>query len=135
VQINPRTLSEEHVRLIGERDEALRRAYDAVPAQYPAHAQPAGAAPVDQHAAFRKRLLYRSKQRGWCVAGGWRRGLARVAGGATATWWLPLLPVMPQALRAEEGGQRSRTRDRASCVPTLPPFPRRARAAGWRWTC
>ena len=47
-------------------------------ATFPAHAQPddGSAAPLDANAAFRKRLLYRSKQRGWCV-----RGKKRTFGG------------------------------------------------------
>jgi hypothetical protein len=51
--------------LIADRDLALRAAYDRrPPADYPAHAQDP-ASMVDATIAYRKRLLYRSKQRGW----------------------------------------------------------------------
>ena len=47
-------------------DARMRRDYDAMPARFAAHAQPpAGVAAVGAREAFRKRLLYRSKQRGW----------------------------------------------------------------------
>ena len=47
-------------------DARMRRDYDAMPARFAAHAQPGGGAPeVGAAEAFRKRLLYRSKQRGW----------------------------------------------------------------------
>lgn len=72
VQFNGgKTLDETLVRKIGERDSAMRTAYDTVPKIYPVHAQPDDPItgqitnPIDQHIAFRKRLLYRSKQRGW----------------------------------------------------------------------
>ncbi len=53
------------VAKVGVADGALRAAYDAMPKSYPAHAQADEGAPIDAHSAFRKRLLYRSKQRGW----------------------------------------------------------------------
>lgn len=61
------------MRKIGERDTAMRAAHDSLPEAYPAQSQSTlpGAPVLDQHAAYRKRLLYRSKQRGWCV---WRVG-------------------------------------------------------------
>ncbi len=67
VQYAGAALDEAAVRRVGERDAAMRAAYDRVPDAYPSHAQPDGPgdAPIDAHAAFRKRLLYRSKQRGW----------------------------------------------------------------------
>jgi hypothetical protein len=65
VQFTGKELEETVVAKIGERDAAMRAAYDAMPKQYPAHAQPDDSKPIDAHAAFRKRLLYRSKQRGW----------------------------------------------------------------------
>jgi hypothetical protein len=76
-----RALDDEQVRKIGERDAAMRVAYDRVPTSFPAHAQPddGSAAPLDANAAFRKRLLYRSKQRGWCVG---ERGRERGSGSA-----------------------------------------------------
>ena len=47
-------------------DARMRRAYDAMPERFAPHAQPGGGAPeVGAAEAFRKRLLYRSKQRGW----------------------------------------------------------------------
>jgi len=65
------TLNENQIRKIGEVDTLMRQAYDNVPEQYPLHAQPDDPItgkidqPIDKHIAFRKRLLYRSKQRGW----------------------------------------------------------------------
>lgn len=58
-------MTEELVRKIGEVDTAMRVAYDRIPEQFPAHAQPTDQAPLDKQGVFRKRLLYRSKQRGW----------------------------------------------------------------------
>ena len=51
--------------LIGERDARLRASYDSQPASLPPHAQPPSGPPLDGAASFRKRLLYRSRQRGW----------------------------------------------------------------------
>lgn len=45
----------------------MRVSYDAMPDEYPAHAQPTGGDPISSADGFRKRLIYRSKQRGWCV--------------------------------------------------------------------
>ncbi len=63
------SLTEEQIRKIGERDAAMRAAYDAMPSGYPEHARGEVLQglpnPDDPDAAFRKRLLYRSKQRGW----------------------------------------------------------------------
>lgn len=50
---------------ISTADGALRTKYDAMPRSYPAHSQPVGGKEIDSQQAFRKRLLYRSKQRGW----------------------------------------------------------------------
>jgi len=76
-------MTPELLRRIGERDASLRQAYDAMPESYPAHSQPSlgiSAAAVASSSSssssstssfinasegFRKRLLYRSKQRGW----------------------------------------------------------------------
>jgi succinate dehydrogenase assembly factor 2 len=74
-------MTPELLRRIGERDASLRQAYDAMPESYPAHSQPslgisaAAAASsssssssssfINASEGFRKRLLYRSKQRGW----------------------------------------------------------------------
>jgi hypothetical protein len=66
VQFTGRALDEALIRKIGEKDAAMRAAYDRMPEAYPEHAQPDdGSKQLDAHAAFRKRLLYRSKQRGW----------------------------------------------------------------------
>jgi hypothetical protein len=65
VQFKPREMTEELVRKIGETDAAMRAAYDRVPEKFPEHAQAKGETPLDQHSAFRKRLVYRAKQRGW----------------------------------------------------------------------
>jgi len=47
-------------------DARMRRDYDAMPTRFAPHTQPGGGAPeVGAAEAFRKRLLYRSKQRGW----------------------------------------------------------------------
>lgn len=64
VQIFSTDFTEQTLEKIGLADEKLRQAYDAMPESYPAHAQPEGKA-LDKTEAFRKRLLYRSKQRGW----------------------------------------------------------------------
>ena len=48
-------LSEERVRQLGERDLALRRAHDTL----------AVTSAADASEAYRKRLIFRSKQRGW----------------------------------------------------------------------
>ncbi len=50
---------------VAARDASMRAAYDAMPASFPAHAQPTDGRPLDTTAAWRKRLLYRSRQRGW----------------------------------------------------------------------
>lgn len=52
------------MRRLVEKDEAMRKAYDRVPDVFPEHSQASGEV-IDKEAAFRKRLLYRSKQRGW----------------------------------------------------------------------
>lgn len=65
VQVSFDSVAAEIAGNITKKDTELRTAYDELPASYPAHAQPTDAAPLDAAAAFRKRLLYRSKQRGW----------------------------------------------------------------------
>ena len=68
VQYAPgKELSEAQVRRVGESDLSLRRAHDAIGVD-------AGSAAE----ALRKRLIFRSKQRGWCVASPWgaRKGRA-----------------------------------------------------------
>jgi len=65
VQVDKSTIAADAAIRIDEKDAELRHAYDAMPASYPAHAQPTDAPALDTLAAFRKRLLYRSKQRGW----------------------------------------------------------------------
>jgi succinate dehydrogenase assembly factor 2 len=58
-------MTDEHLRRIGEKDEAMRKAYDRVPDAFPETSQSSGKQVIDKDMAFRKRLLYRSKQRGW----------------------------------------------------------------------
>lgn len=66
---------------IGGNDAALRAAYDAMPSAFPQHSQPPGEPDVDALTAFRKRLLYRSKQRGWLevdlLLGSWAEATLR----------------------------------------------------------
>lgn len=65
VQINTEAMAADAAARIGSADEALRRAYDALPESYPQHALPTPDSTLDKTTAYRKRLLYRSKQRGW----------------------------------------------------------------------
>lgn len=68
VQVNTADFTPELLTKIGENDAKLRASYDEMPASYPAHAlAPGDGAALTHEDAFRKRLLYRSKQRGWCV--------------------------------------------------------------------
>ncbi len=63
-----RPLNETEKEKALKRDADLRATYDAVLSTYPEHAQPTdGSKQVDKLEAYRKRLVYRSKQRGWCV--------------------------------------------------------------------
>ncbi len=67
VQFTPREMTPEHVRKIGEADAAMRERYDALPD--PARINTFARAPtgpdLTKVEVLRKRLLYRSKQRGW----------------------------------------------------------------------
>lgn len=143
VQFTPRAMTDELIRKIGATDEALRAAYDAVPAAFPAHSQPgagAGGQPaVDHQAALRKRLLYRSKQRGWCVAAPLRHRRRRWCWGAEGGgrgWGAP--PPPPREPRGARGAGRrvwvSRRGAAAGCCsvpapqPAPPPPLARARA-------
>ena len=85
MQFAGRDVTAELLDKAGARDARMREAYDAMPAAFPAHAQPSGGAgaasaaaaaaaassspsstaDVGAREAFRKRLLYRSRQRGW----------------------------------------------------------------------
>ena len=77
---NDRPLSDAEKARVSRRDADLRANYDAVKATYPAHAQPSdGSTAVDKLEAYRKRLIYRSKQRGWCVTVRASRGWPSVA--------------------------------------------------------
>ncbi len=67
-------VSPEALKMIAEKDLELRAAYDAMPESYPDHALPSehtnAASSTDSFTttdAYRKRLIYRSKQRGWYV--------------------------------------------------------------------
>ena len=66
VQYAGRDLTDEVLALVEERDATLRHKYDKLPEAFPASSQPPGGE-VDHVEAFRKRLVYRSKQRGWYV--------------------------------------------------------------------
>ena len=50
------------------RDAELRAQYDKMPDEYPEHSVDPATGPVDKTKVLRKRLVYRSKQRGWCVS-------------------------------------------------------------------
>lgn len=85
VQHDSSALSRVVADKISASDEALRVAYDARPSSYPANSQPPGGAPrVDDLTALRKRLLYRSKQRGWLevdlLLGSWAEANLRSLG-------------------------------------------------------
>lgn len=72
-------MTDEHVERLSRKDEEMRSAYDRVRETYPQHAQAGQGVPsIDAAAAFRKRLLYRSKQRGWLevdlLMGAWAEG-------------------------------------------------------------
>lgn len=59
-------LTEAQRALASRRDADMRANYEAVLSVYPDHAQPQdGSAKVDKIEAYKKRLIYRSKQRGW----------------------------------------------------------------------
>ena len=64
VQYAGTDVEEAYFRKVAEEDEKLRVAYDRMPASYPAHSQAPDSVLSNQD-AFRKRLLYRSRQRGW----------------------------------------------------------------------
>ncbi len=70
----PVEMTEAHVSAISTKDSAMRAAYDSVRDNFPATSQ-ADVGIIDRDAAVRKRLLYRSKQRGWLevdlLMGGW----------------------------------------------------------------
>ena len=62
----PTPVTEAHLAAAAARDVAMRAAYDRAPGAFADHAQPTdGGARLDSSAALRKRLLYRSRQRGW----------------------------------------------------------------------
>jgi hypothetical protein len=63
-----KTLGDAELARASRRDADMRANYEDVPSEYPAHAQPSDpAAKVDKLQAYRKRMIYRSKQRGWSV--------------------------------------------------------------------
>jgi succinate dehydrogenase assembly factor 2 len=61
----PRQMTVEQVTKIGETDAAMRAAYDAVPESFSEHALAPGSGELAHLDVVRKRLIYRSKQRGW----------------------------------------------------------------------
>ena len=77
VQVTADRYSRAALRDIAAADGALRAAYDAQPQSYSANAQAPDEAPLEPGGAtvLRKRLLYRSRQRGWLevdlLMGGW----------------------------------------------------------------
>lgn len=80
VQFVPRDVTPELVRRIGEREAELRANYDALPA--------ACGDVASRAEALRKRLLYRSKQRGWCVFVGAVVGCLRALWAVLGRCWL-----------------------------------------------
>ena len=48
-----------------ERDVLLRADHHALKTEFPEHSLPPGETTVSEDAAYKKRLIYRSKQRGW----------------------------------------------------------------------
>ena len=48
-----------------ERDIRLRKDHHALKTEVPTHSLPPGEVPVSEDVAYKKRLIYRSKQRGW----------------------------------------------------------------------
>ena len=48
-----------------ERDVLLRADHHALKTEFPKHSLPPGETTVSEDAAYKKRLIYRSKQRGW----------------------------------------------------------------------
>ena len=61
----PPIMTAEQVNKIGVTDAAMREAYDAIPSTFSQHAQAPGTASMTHLQVVRKRLIYRSKQRGW----------------------------------------------------------------------
>ena len=102
---NAREISPAQVERVAAADLALRRAHDAISV---------GAA--DAAEAHRKRLIFRSKQRGWCVAleGG-------TGAGGRAAWERFSAPLASHA--------HSRT------TPSTDAHSPLRSPSGWRWTC
>ena len=68
-------LTDAQNELIAARNASIREEHHRIREDYPEHSQPSGSAPVEKMEAHRKRLIYRSKQRGWLeldlVLGSW----------------------------------------------------------------
>ena len=64
VQLRESGIPEERVARAREADAELRAAYDELPEAFPEHALPPSGV-LDHDEVLRKRLIYRSKQRGW----------------------------------------------------------------------
>ena len=58
-------IDDAQARRVEERYGQMRQAHEALVTEFPAHAQPREGEAVDASHAYRKRLVYRSKQRGW----------------------------------------------------------------------
>eukprot|EP00929_Paragymnodinium_shiwhaense_P108136 TRINITY_DN74457_c0_g1_i1.p1 TRINITY_DN74457_c0_g1~~TRINITY_DN74457_c0_g1_i1.p1 ORF type:complete len:219 (-),score=29.21 TRINITY_DN74457_c0_g1_i1:273-929(-) len=66
VDQNEEPLSDDGIAVARVRDADLRTSYNAIRSDFPEFAQPTDGSPaVDKLEAYRKRLIYRSKQRGW----------------------------------------------------------------------
>lgn len=63
VQFVPKDITEELARKVENNDRSLREKYDTLLSD----SDNCSSAGIDKYTALRKRLLYRSKQRGWCV--------------------------------------------------------------------
>eukprot|EP00937_MAST-01D_sp_MAST-1D-sp2_P004675 g4675.t1 len=58
-------MTDAQAQLVEERYGEMREAHHSLVTEFPPHAQPREGAAVDAGRAQRKRLVYRSKQRGW----------------------------------------------------------------------
>ena len=109
---NAREISPEQVERVAAADLALRRAHDAISV---------GAA--DAAEAHRKRLIFRSKQRGWCVISAPGAGDAEPPECSREI----LRPLLAALAHSQLPSRTPRAhRHPLRCPGALP---------GWRWTC